>query len=65
MIIGIMKGLRIGKTAGQSDVVSEMMKSSGDFGTRWMTDLIKRLVKDGYIPDELKNSTLVPMYKGR
>ena len=34
------KGLKIGKAAGPTGVVSEMMKVSGGFCTRWMTDLI-------------------------
>ena len=33
-------GLKIGKAAGPTGVVSEMMKAAGGFGSRWMTDLI-------------------------
>ena len=29
-----------------------MMKASGGFGTRWMTDLINNIVKEGCIPGE-------------
>ena len=36
-------GLKIGKAAGPTSVVNEMMKASGGFGTRWMTDLITTL----------------------
>ena len=57
------KGLKIGKAAGPSGVVSEMMKSSGGIGTRWMTDLINNIVKEGYIPDDW--SILVPVYTGK
>ena len=45
------KGLKIGKVAGHIGVVSEMMKASGGFGTRWMTDMINNIVKEGRIPD--------------
>ena len=41
------------------------MKASGSFGTRWMTDLINNIVKEGCIPDAWKNSILVPVYKGK
>ena len=41
------------------------MKASGGFGTRWMTDLIKNIVKEGCIPDDWRKSILVPMYKGK
>ena len=46
------QGLQIGKTDGPTGVVSEMMKASGGFGTRWMTDLINNIVKECCIPDE-------------
>ena len=43
---------RMGKEAGSTGVVSEMMKASGGFTTRWMTDLINNIVKEGCIPDD-------------
>ena len=58
------KGLKIEKAASLAGVVSEMMKESGGFGTRWMTQLIN-IVKEGCIPDYLRNSILVPVYKGK
>ena len=59
------KGLKFGKAAGPTGVVSEMMKASGGFGTRLMTDLINIIVKEGCIPDDWKKSMLVPVYKGK
>ena len=38
------KGLKMGKAAGPTGVVSEMMKAAGGFGSRWMTDLINNIV---------------------
>ena len=46
------KGLKIEKAAGPTGVVSEMMKATGGFGSRWMTDLINNIVKEGCIPDD-------------
>ena len=40
------------------------MKASCGFGTRWMTDLINNIVKEGCIPDDWRKSILVPVYKG-
>ena len=40
----------MGKAAGPTGVVSEMMKASVGFGSRWMTDLINN--KEGCIPDD-------------
>ena len=59
------KGLKMGKAAGPTCIVSEMMKASGGFGTRWMTDLINNIVKEGCIPDYCRKSIRIPMYKGK
>ena len=39
-VAAAIKGLKIGKAAGLTGMVSEMMKAAGGFGTRWMTDLM-------------------------
>ena len=51
-VAAAIKGLKIGKAAGPTGVVSEMMKAAGGFGSRWMTDLINNIVKEGCIPDD-------------
>ena len=51
----------MGKSAGPTGVLSEMMKASDGFGSKWMTDLINNIVKEGCIPDYLRNSILVPV----
>ena len=30
------------------------MKASGGFGTKWMTDLINNIVKEGCIPEDMR-----------
>ena len=57
------KGLQIGKEAGHTGVLGEMMKTSGGFGTRWMTDLITNFVKEGCIPNDWSKSIMVHVYK--
>ena len=64
-VAAAIKRFRIVKSAGPTGVVSEMMKSSGGFGTRWMTDLINNIVKEDWIPDDWRKSILVPVYKGK
>ena len=39
-VAAAIKGLKIGKSDGPTGVVSEMIKETGGFGSRWMTDLI-------------------------
>ena len=41
------------------------MKAAVGFGSRWMTDLINNIVKEGCIPDVWWKSILVPAYKGK
>ena len=64
-VAAAIKGLKIRKAAGPTGVVSEMMKAAGGFGSRWMTDLINNIVTEGCIPDDRRNSILVPVYKGK
>ena len=64
-VAAFIKGLPIRKTAGPTGVVSKMMKAAGGFRSRWMTDLINNIVKEGYIPYDWRKSILVPVYKGK
>ena len=59
------KGLKMGKTAGPTGVVSEIMKAAGGFGSRWMTDLINKIVKEGCIPDDWRKCIMVPVYRAK
>ena len=60
-----MKRIRNWKNSWSTNVVSEMKKASGGFGTRWMTDLINNNIKEGCIPGDGRKSILVPLYKGK
>ena len=59
------KKMKIGKAAGPSGVVSEMIKAADGIGVAWLTDLCNSIVKEGRIPEDWKNSLLVPVYKGK
>ena len=62
-VAAAIKGLKIGKAAGPTGVVSEMMKAAGGFGSMWMTDMINNIVNEGCIPDDRRKSILVPVYR--
>ena len=64
-VAAAIKELKMGKAAGRTGVVSEMMKDAGGFGSRWMTDLINNIIKEGCIPDDWRKCILVPVYKGK
>jgi len=60
-----MKEMKLGKAAGPSGVVTEMLKSAGEDGLRWMTDLFNQIVSEGKIPDDWRKSWIVTVYKGK
>ena len=64
-VAAAIKGLKMGKVVGSNGVVSDMMKAAGGFGSRWMTDLINNIVKEGYIHDDWRKCILVSVYKGK
>ena len=57
--------MKLGKAAGPSGVVADMLKAAGDDGTRWMTELCNAVVRDGKIPKDWSRSWLVNVYKGK
>ena len=63
-VAAAINGLKMVKAAGPTGVVSEMMKASGGFGSRWMTDLINNIVKKAVFM-MIGESILVPVYKGK
>ena len=65
MVAAASKGITTGKAAGPTGVVNDIMKVSGCFGTRWMTDLINNIVKEGCFPDDWRKFVLTPVYKGK
>ena len=57
--------MKIGKAADPTGVVSEITKAAGGFGSRWMTNLINNIVKEGCIPGDWRKGMLVHVYKGK
>ena len=48
-----------------SGLVTEMIQTTGDIGTRWILDLSNGIVKEGSIPEDWKSSVVLPIYKGK
>ena len=57
--------MKLGKAAGPSGVVADMLEAAGDDGMRWMTELCNAVVRDGKIPKDWSRSWLVNVYKGK
>jgi len=56
---------KVGKAAGPSGVVAEMLKASGSAGEQWVTDICNIFIKDSRIPDDWRRSWIVSVYKGK
>jgi hypothetical protein len=60
-----LKRLKEGKAAGQSGIVAELLKGAGEAGVKEMTELCNLIVSKGHIPEDWKQSILVPIFKGK
>ena len=61
----VMRRMKTGKAAGQSGIVTEMIKAMGEDGVIWMTEICNRIVRERRIPEDWQRSVLVPIYKGK
>jgi len=59
------KEMKMGKAAGPSGVVAEMLKSAGEDGIRWMTELFNQIILEEKLPDDWKKSWVITVYKGK
>ena len=57
--------MKLGKAAGPSGVVAEMLLSAGDSGVNMVTHLVNSIISSGHIPEEWDESILVNCYKGK
>src|SRR5260221_2935799 len=55
-----LKKTKKGKDAGPSGLMSEMYAAVDELGLEWLTDLCNKIVTEGKIPEDWKNSLLVP-----
>src|SRR5260221_9086079 len=60
-----LKKTKKGKAAGPSGVMSDMFAAADELGLEWLTDLCNKIVTEGKIPEDWKNSLLVPIFKGK
>ena len=56
--------MKIGKAAGPSGVVSEMLRAAGQAGIESMTSICNLVVEEGKVPKdwEMSRPTLIPIY---
>ncbi|VDP24192.1 unnamed protein product [Heligmosomoides polygyrus] len=54
---------KLGKAAGPDGVPVEAWKVLGDLGINWLTQFLNRITREGMMPDDWRNSTIVPIFK--
>ena len=57
--------LSLGKAAGPSGIVAEMLKAAGSSGASMIRDLIEDIIFENRIPSEWQESHIVSVYKGK
>ena len=64
----IRKALRkrkLGKAAGPSSIIAEMLKASGEVGIELLTELTEVVFYNGVIPTDWQESFILNLYKGK
>ena len=64
-VMRAIKAMKLRKAAGVSEVVTEHVVASGKIGVEVLTEICNRLLAGEGMPDEWRDSVLVPLYKGK
>ena len=62
-IESVIKDLPKGKTCGSDNISAELLQGMGEKGIEIMTNLINKIFRSGYIPEDFRNSIFVPFPK--
>ena len=57
--------MKLGKAAGPSGIVVEMIKAAGDTGATMIRYLATAIIRDGKVPTDWEESFIVCLYKGK
>ena len=57
--------MKLGKAAGPSGIVVEMIKAAGDTGATMICDLATAIIRDGKVPSDWEQSFIFCLYKGK
>ncbi|KAJ7971514.1 Retrovirus-related Pol polyprotein LINE-1 [Quillaja saponaria] len=60
-----MHKMKNGKALGPDDIPIEVWRCLGDIGITWLTNLFNKILVTKKMPDELRKSTLIPIYKNK
>jgi exonuclease III len=65
MISNAINKMGMGKAAGPSGIVAEMLKPTGEAGIALVKDLVEAIVRVGHMPKEWQESYIVSLFKGK
>ena len=65
MVRKAINNMSLGKAAGPSCIVAEMLKAAGSSGASMIRDLIEDIIFENRIPSEWQKSHIVSVYKGK
>ena len=55
--------LKNGNASGNDNITAELLKNGGEAVVDWVTELVQEVWRTRQVPQEWKNSTLVPLFK--
>ena len=65
MVEEAIRKMKVGKAAGPSGLVAELLKAAGAECCRVVTQLMNSIIKEDYIPNDWNTSFIVNLYKGK
>ena len=65
MVLKAVAKMKLGKAAGPSGVVAEMLKAAGHVGARLIADLGNSMIRNGDMPSDWEGSFIINLYKGK
>ncbi|VFQ71548.1 unnamed protein product [Cuscuta campestris] len=64
-VVRALRGMRSGKALGPDEILVEFWKHAGRGGWVWLTKLFNVIFRTARMPDEWRESLLVPLFKGK
>ena len=65
MVRKVINKMSLGKAAGPSGIVAEVLKAAGSSGASMIRDLIEDIIFENSVPSEWQESHIVSVYKGK
>ena len=64
-VLNALRMMKQDKAPGLSGISVELLKAVEDLSVEWLTDLCNSIIDEGRMPEDWKNSILIPVYKGK